>query len=102
MVLSVCDVELVTVEGHSLWSKETGVRERSAHHPVRAGTDDIEERSIEFGNNNPVMIGISDEQPVILFVSENFARERERQIADFGLFQHQLQRSFIQFAALSK
>jgi hypothetical protein len=51
---------------------------------VRARANHVDERAVEPGDDDSIVIGISDEEPVILFVGENFSGKCQRQIANLG------------------
>src|SRR6266571_4714484 len=102
MIFSIGDVQSLAVQDHSLWPEECCAIERAVAAAVFAGADCFKQSAVESGNDNPVVIGIGNEQAIILCVSEDLSGKRERQVADFGSFQDQLQRSFIQFTALAK
>ena len=80
--------------------KERGPIEGTIFGATRASADGFDQRAIQSGRHDSVMIGICDKEAVILFVSDNFAGERQRQIANLGFLQYQFQRSFIQLAPL--
>src|SRR6266496_1851705 len=102
MIFSIGDVQSLAVQNHSLRPEECCAIESAVAGSVFAGADCFEQSAVEPGNDNPVVIGIGNEQAIILCVSENLTGKGERQVADFGFFQDQLQRSFIQFTALAK
>src|SRR2546428_8544977 len=102
MVLSIGDVELVTVERHSLRTEKAGRHERTADHALGASADYVNQSPIKFGDYDAVVVRISDEEPSSFLISQNFAGKCERQVANFRFFQHQLQRRLVQFTAFAK
>lgn len=76
MVFSIRHVEDITVECHALWVIETG-RGKIAIGPANVATaSDIENLPGHVSNDDTIVIGIRDEEPVGSFVRLDFAGKR--------------------------
>ena len=69
---------------------------------MRAGADHIDQSPIKLRDYNPIMVRVSDEQPIAFLISQNFAGKCEWQITYFRFLKHQFERRFVQFAAFAK
>ena len=102
MIFGIGHVQRVAVERHALRSKESCTIECAIVGAVRAGANRLDQRAVEPGDDDSVVIGISDEQALALRVSQNFAGKSQWQIANLGALKHKIQRLFVEFSALAK
>src|SRR5437764_13275665 len=102
MILRVCDVERIIVERETLWAKESCLIERAILCAARARADCVDERAVEFGDDDAVVIRVCDKEAIRFRVSEHLAGKRERQVARLRAFERKLQRLFVQLPALAK
>src|ERR1700738_2941343 len=102
MILSIRDVQRLTVEYHALRSKKLGVIERTIIGAMAASADVFDQVPIELCQHDPIVIRIGDEQPVALLVCEDLAGKGQREVADFGAFKNEFKRCFVQLSALAE
>src|SRR5688572_22266912 len=102
MILGVGDVKIVAAQRESLRPRESRFIERAVGRAWFTGANGVDECPVEFGNDDTIMVRVSDEEPISRGVRENLTGKREWQIADFRAFEHELERLFVQFAALAK
>src|SRR5215510_9654623 len=102
MVFGVGDVEAIAGERQTLWTIESRFVETAVSRADISRSDSVNQRSVEFGNDNPIMVRVSNEQPIGCGVGEYLARKRQRQISDFRSFENKFQWLLIQLATFAK
>src|SRR6185369_13086152 len=102
MVFSIGDVETITGERHPLRTIESRFVEGAVSSAGIACADRIDERAVEFRDHNAVVIGVGDEESIVLRVRENLSGKGERQLTDLRPFENEFQRLFVELAFAAK
>src|SRR5215216_1448983 len=102
MVFSVSDVKIVAGERQTLRTIKSCFIKRAVRGAGFASTDCFYQRTVEFCNNDAIVICIGDEESIGICVRENLARKRQRQFADLGAFENEFERLLVQFAPFAK
>src|SRR5215217_7518180 len=102
MVFSVGDVETISTQRETLRAIKSSLVERAVCGASLAGADGLDQSSIEFSNDDAVVIRIGDEESIGICVREDLAGKCERQFADFCAFEHEFEGFFVQLAPGAK
>src|SRR5438874_13335863 len=100
MIFGIGNIERVAIKRQTLRSEERRAIKGAIVGAMWAGADGFEQRAAETGNDDPVVIGIRDEDSIAFRISQNLAGKSQRQVADLRPFQNQPERLFVEFAAL--
>ena len=68
----------------------------------RAGADDVDQLAVQRGDDDAVVVAVGDEQPLALFVGQNFAGKAERRRLRFGRLQVELEAAVSSSSLLSR
>src|SRR5688572_31032288 len=102
MVLGVGNVKTVAGECEPLRAIESRFIKGAVSRARFTRADGIDECSIEFRNDDAVVIRVSYEQPISRSIRQYLAGKRKRQIADLRAFEHELEWLFVQLTTLPK
>lgn len=101
MIFGIGHEKRIAAKGQALRLIELGRCEITVLPPGGAGTDHLQQRAVQFGDDNAVVIAVGNEQPARGLVGNDFARETQRRGDGRVEFHVKAQGRFVQQLLLS-
>src|SRR5215813_15103804 len=98
MVLSVGNVQELSVQGHTLWMMERGRRKISIGFANSTAASHCQHVTLQVSDDNTVIVGVSDVESLRRRIGEHFAGEGQGPTSVLIFFQREVQRSVVERA----
>ena len=102
VILGISDEEQIARLGQTLRPVKTRFFKCSIYCSTFTCSDRVNQRPVELGDDQAIVIRVSDEEPAAGRVRQDFSWKGQWQIADLCTFQNQLQWLFVELTAFSK